>query len=68
MTKYQCPICSKRACDSNKLLSLAKLSESNEMKADLVIKCQNCKNTLAVNVSQNSFIIEHTSSHGGIVS
>ena len=29
MTKYQCPICSKRACDSEKPLLLAKLTSSN---------------------------------------
>ena len=54
MTKYPCPICNKRACDSNKLLYLAKLSESNELKADVVIKCQNCKSTLAVKVTDNT--------------
>lgn len=59
MTKYQCPICSKRACDSNKHLSLAKLSQINENEADIIIKCQCCKNTLAVNVIPDMFIIEH---------
>lgn len=58
MTKYQCPICGKRACDSSKQLSLAKLSISNESKADVIIKCQNCKNTLAVKVTRNTFFIE----------
>ena len=57
MKKYLCPICSKRACDSNKSLNLAKLSQSNESNADIVIKCQNCKNTLAVNVSETTFFI-----------
>ena len=66
MTKYQCPICSKRACDSNKHLSLAKLSASNENEADIIIKCQCCKNTLAVNVTQETFIIEHISPQGGV--
>ena len=61
MTKYQCPVCSKRACDSEKTLSLAKLTSSNESQADVIIKCQCCKNTLAVNVTQNTFIIEHIS-------
>lgn len=61
MTKYQCPICSKRACDSNKHLSLAKLSQSNENEADIIIKCQCCKNTIAINVTQETFILEHMS-------
>ena len=54
MIKYPCPICNRRACDSNKYLSLAKLSENNESRADVVIKCQNCKNTLAVVFEQTS--------------
>lgn len=61
MTKYQCPVCNKRACDSAKTLSLAKLSSSNETQADVIIKCQCCKSTLAVNVTQNTLIIEHIS-------
>ena len=61
MTKYQCPVCSKRACDSAKTLSLAKLSSSNETQADVIIKCQCCKSTLAVNVAQDFFVIEHMS-------
>lgn len=59
MTKYQCPVCSKRACDSEKSLSLAKLTSSNETQADVIIKCQCCKSTLAVNVTPDLFIIEH---------
>ena len=55
MTKYLCPICNKRACDSNKILNLTRLSENNKDNADIVIKCQNCKNTLAVNINQNVF-------------
>ena len=58
MTRYPCPICSKRACDSNKVLRLAKLSKSNESKADIIIKCQNCKNSLAVKVTKDTFVIE----------
>jgi len=61
MTKYQCPVCSKRACDSSKRLLLAKLSKSNESKADVIIKCQSCKNTLAVKVTKDKFVIEQTS-------
>lgn len=58
MKKYLCPICNRRACDSNKSLNLSKLSNSNEDSADIVIKCQNCKNTLAVNVTQQTFFID----------
>lgn len=61
MTKYPCPVCNKRACDSNKTLKLAKLSKGNENKADVVIKCQNCKNTLAVKVTKDKFVIEQIS-------
>jgi len=59
MTKYQCPVCSKRVCDSEKTLLLAKLSSSNETHADVIIKCQCCKSTLAVNVTQDLLMIEH---------
>ncbi len=59
MTKYPCPICSKRACDSTKALSLAKLSRSNENTADIIIKCQNCKNELAVKVIKEASVREH---------
>ena len=62
MTKYQCPVCGKRACDSAKSLSLAKLSSNNESQADIIIKCQCCKNTLAVNVTQNTFIVKQLNS------
>lgn len=68
MTKYQCPICSKRACDSSKHLLLAKLSQDNENKADVIIKCQSCKNTLAVNVTQESFIVGFMSPNKEIIS
>ena len=68
MTQYQCPICGKRACDSNKHLLLAKLSKSNENKADVIIKCQSCKNTLAVKVTKDTFVIEQMSPHGGVTS
>ncbi len=66
MTKYQCPVCSKRACDSAKSLALAKLSTSNEEQADVIIKCQCCKSTLAVNVNQTILVIEHTVPSTGI--
>lgn len=60
MTKYLCPICNKRACDSAKSISLTKLCLGNEDQADIIIKCQCCKNTLAVNVTRDKFIIERT--------
>lgn len=66
MTQYPCPICNKRACDSSKHLLLAKLSKSNEHKADIIIKCQNCKNALAVKVTKDTFVIEQISPHGGV--
>lgn len=56
MTKYQCPVCNKRACDSAKSLSLEKLSSRNETQADVIIKCQCCKSTLAVNVTSDILI------------
>ena len=62
MTKYQCPVCGKRACDSAKSLSLAKLSSDNESQADIIIKCQCCKSTLAVNVTQTTFIVKQLNS------
>lgn len=68
MIKYPCPICNKRACDSNKTLKLAKLSKSNENKADVIIKCQNCKNTLAVKVNKDMFVIEQMSPHREVTS
>lgn len=68
MTKYQCPVCSKRACDSEKTLSLAKLTSSNETQADVIIKCQCCKSTLAVNVTQESFIVGFMSPNKEIIS
>ncbi len=60
MTQYYCPICNKRACDSAKSISLTKLCLGNEDQADIIIKCQCCKNTLAVNVTRDKFIIERT--------
>ena len=63
MTKYPCPICSKRACDSNKLLLIAKLSKSNEIKADVIIKCQSCKNLLSVKVIKDTFVVEQMNLH-----
>ena len=60
MTKYLCPICNKRACDSNKLISLSKLSAKNENSADIVIKCQNCKNVIAVNITSQALLFNQS--------
>ena len=68
MIKYPCPICNKRACDSRKTLKLAKLSKSNENKADIIIKCHNCKNSLAVKVTKDAFVLEQTSPHREVIS
>ncbi len=56
MKQIKCPVCEKRACDSNKLLRIAKLSASNSKKADIVIKCKNCKSCLAINIIENNRI------------
>lgn len=50
MEQIKCPVCNKRACDSNKSLQISKLSNNNIKKADIVIKCKNCKSCLAINV------------------
>lgn len=68
MMKYPCPICNKRACDSSKTLKLAKLSKSNEYKADIIIKCHNCKNPLAVKVTKNTFVLEQMNPHREVMS
>ena len=64
MIQYPCPICSKRACDSNKILHLAKLSAQNEEQADIIIKCRNCKNAVAVIVSGEEITLKKYSIHG----
>ena len=58
--KYPCPICNRRACDSCKTLHLTRLSKNNEYNADVIIKCNNCKTTLAVNVTKGTLITEKT--------
>ncbi len=68
MTQYHCPICNKRACDSTKALRISKLSKSNENKADVVIKCQNCKNALAIKVTKETFVLEQISPHREVIS
>ncbi len=45
-----CPICNKRICDSNKQIKIAKLSKNNEDKADIVLKCNNCKNCVSIKI------------------
>lgn len=61
MIRYSCPICTKRACDSSKILKLSKLSNSDEDTADIIIKCQNCKSILAVTVDRDTFDINQMS-------
>ncbi len=53
MKVVYCPICNKRICDSNKNLKVNKFSESDEVVADMVIKCQKCKNCLSIKVSHD---------------
>ncbi len=50
MTKIYCPVCNKRVLDSDRNPQIAKLTQSNEQKADIVIKCSNCKSQLAVKI------------------
>ena len=50
MTVINCPVCHKRVCDSDKNLKIAPLSKSNENKADIVIKCDRCKNRLSIRI------------------
>lgn len=50
MTIINCPICHKRVCDSDKNPKIAPLSKSNENKADIVIKCHQCKNKLSIKI------------------
>lgn len=59
MKRYQCPVCNKRVCDSAKPLTISKLSSDNEEQADVIIKCQCCKSTLAVVAANQAFIIEN---------
>ena len=54
MIVYKCPVCGKRACDSNKILTIAKMSNSNADKADVIIKCQQCKACLSIKVIRNA--------------
>lgn len=58
MMQYPCPICTKRACDSIKILNIYKLSIHNEQEADIVIKCHNCKSLLAITVDRDAFSIK----------
>lgn len=50
MNNISCPLCGWRICDSDKSIKVAKLSKSNKEKADLVVKCSNCKNSISVKV------------------
>ncbi len=50
MTVINCPVCHKRVCDSDKNPWISPLSKSNENKADIVIKCHQCKNKLSIRI------------------
>jgi DNA-directed RNA polymerase subunit RPC12/RpoP len=50
MTEYLCPICGKRVCDSSKELKIAKQSNGNTEKADVIIKCKVCKSRLSIKI------------------
>lgn len=54
MRSISCPICNKRVCDSDKSPKIAKASNSNLNKADLIIKCHNCKSQLAIKIPRRS--------------
>ncbi len=56
MTVILCPICHKRVCDSDKDPKIAPLSKSNESKADIVIKCHQCKNQLSIRIPRRKTI------------
>ena len=68
MRQYRCPVCNKRTCDSSKNLKISKRSKSNENKADMLIKCQGCKNELAIKVTREAFAAEQTSLHREVIS
>ena len=68
MKQYYCPVCNKRTCDSPKNLKISKRSKSNENKADMLIKCQGCKNELAIKVTKEVFATEQTSPHREVIS
>lgn len=53
MNVIYCPVCNKRVCDSDKSPKIAKLSKSNTDKADIVIKCNNCKTCLSIKIPKN---------------
>lgn len=65
MTAIPCPVCNKRVCDSDRSPKIAKLSNSNIDKADIVIKCKNCKSCLAVKISRNAVRIQSNESPPG---
>ena len=54
MTKYPCPVCGRRICDSRKNLFLTRLSADETTLADMMIKCRVCKSTIAVMVEQRT--------------
>lgn len=52
-----CPVCNKRICDSNKHIETAKLSKNNESKADIVLKCSNCKNCISIKIPKDEVAV-----------
>lgn len=53
MTEYPCPVCGRRACDSEKALILtACRTEEDGKDADVCIKCKGCKSILAIQVKE----------------
>lgn len=53
MKQIKCPVCDKRVCDSNKSPKVEKLSNRNAERADIVIKCKNCKARLAIEMVES---------------
>lgn len=54
MEAVRCPMCNWRVCDSNKDVKVAKLSNSNKDKSDIVLKCSNCKSCLSIKILKNA--------------
>ena len=54
MIEYKCTVCNKRVCDSSKALNIIELSKINADKADIIIKCKNCRNRIAVKVKRTT--------------
>ena len=48
--KYPCPVCEKRICDSSKKLKITKLTKGNDVTADIILKCRNCKCVISIEI------------------